>query len=953
MVDPGQGMVSKRGRLAVVALLGLASLGAGGLPEFGPERTVSEESWRDEVSARRFVTVTSGSEGFLVGWRAGLPDVSASVARAIRLDSSGQPVDAHEFTLSARSGYQAGAPALAAGHDEYLALWHEPNFLGVAAQNSLLRAALVRPSPSPGDATRNPVIARFPVHNGSWDNGSLAVAFDDRVNRSTSNRYLVVHRAHEGLVAQWIDPVTRSAGQTTVLRGAPFLSSGFGDQLALACGAAGCLVVWKETDESHTRVLARTIAVQDAPDALGPVVEAWNPQPASPSTLELSADGDDYLLAIGTTAPMLGVIRLDSGGAPLAIQPVPLQMTGYVFGSALARSEAHHHLLAWHGMIGALPSVFSTTVNTASSSEPPIVTDVQIPVLNVHNESFASGLACSVQGPRCLLGYVSGEWGDMGQLFTVPLTRDRASVDGLPRQVPERPALQRAPSVACDRAGACFSVWHEPGQMTGGSGEVVGALLDGTSGDPLEFGVGPVNLFGASFVYAKLAVAAAPALGTSHRFAVAWTGTRDNRWQDEVGVLASLLNGSREPEPVTIIQPSTQRVFQGPALTASERYYLVAWVEQVNGEATRRCKAARLGFDENPATIPSVQVSLEPTTGEDAVPMETAPLAIYNGRDFVVVWEARRGGRTFLYGQRLTTGGAQLTTLGEPFELLETIPSDEGSAFALASDGEGSSLLVWNQADPSGSLLHSLKATRFSSVGDRLETPFVISEGPRAFRPRAVFDGNSYLVTWSDGSGDGELIHGAWIGKDGRRLSLESSPLSPHPSTDAAPATPREPALASAGGGRTMLVTVRDRFEDETGYVDMERVRAMWLGSPCNFEMPEVLCTATPCMEAGWCNPVTRLCEAQVPKPDFTACAGGLCVAGECVQRTPAPQPEPPPPSPDAASPTDASGCGCRTAGDAVPVAPSAPLTLLALLGLGLTRRRATSSRRRPTSDHP
>jgi hypothetical protein len=152
------------------------------------------------------------------------------------------------------------------------------------------------------------------------------------------------------------------------------------------------------------------------------------------------------------------------------------------------------------------------------------------------------------------------------------------------------------------------------------------------------------------------------------------------------------------------------------------------------------------GLELDPPSLLSIVV--EPTPVHR--PVQGAwPAAAFGGDQYLVVWEDHRLRRPILYGGRVTADGTALDPFG--FRIFDVVPEPDpvyayygGYQAAVAFDGENF-LVV---AEVGG----RIGGARVSPAGEVLDVEgFVIAAvaPEQASRPSLVFDGEQYLVAWS------------------------------------------------------------------------------------------------------------------------------------------------------------------------------------------------------------
>jgi phosphoribosylformylglycinamidine (FGAM) synthase PurS component len=124
-----------------------------------------------------------------------------------------------------------------------------------------------------------------------------------------------------------------------------------------------------------------------------------------------------------------------------------------------------------------------------------------------------------------------------------------------------------------------------------------------------------------------------------------------------------------------------------------------------------------------------------------------APAVAFDGTNFLVVWEDYRNGEDDIYGCRVTPQGTVLDASGIAICTVAAVKWAPSVAF----DG-ASFLVVWQDQRSGLSDIYGGRVTPQGAVLDPAGIP--ISTAPNEqWRPKAAFDGASFLVVWEDGRG--------------------------------------------------------------------------------------------------------------------------------------------------------------------------------------------------------
>jgi len=900
------------------ALLALSSMGAGA-PVGGPEVTVCEDTFGEEFLQPESIRVAGGAHGYIVACSSPA-ELGTAVIRATRLTSSGA-ADAGGITLAETllSGSELAGPALAAGANGYLAVWGEQRSTEDDSGGTVYGAALVPP-----EQGSLPVPAPSPVGSAPLLVGAPAVA-------SAGDRYLVVWREPTRVHGRWVSAAGAPIEASFQVSGdlaKPVATEG---GLAVACTGGACMVAWEDVRESEVAIYAASVG-DNGPGAEVPIAQS---SASAPYGLSLASDVGGFLLV--WASDVLGSVEmsaalLDSSGAPQSPIPASLQGLGHAALPALASSAEDQHLVTWVEEGGFSTTIHGAVLGTTGGINP--LTSTQ-DLAYTGNYLPPASIACASAGEPCWLAYAGNT--EHGSSHAPIVGTQVSPTLGAPpegsshMQISTRVAAQDAPEVACGRSGLCLATWREPNQAYDQGGQVVAALLTPTSAESLVL-KSPDMSSDMSHVLGFASVLTRPVVVSNQltpeapaHFLAAWIGDPDEPVHDWHQIVIAVVNENGIYQDTLGAESNVEKI--GPAVASDGEQFVVVWAAGgANGLVIR---GARVGLD---GSVPG---------GDDqggvlvtGVQTSTPPSVVYDGEGFLLVWQMSDGLDLDIYGLRLDTSGATLAPAGEPFRITKGLMSPNSGGLGVASEGRGVSLVAWKENE-------SVRAVRVSASGARLSDLVEIASGSKVHGPRVVFDGQVYLVSWRDGPADDAQVRGTWIGQDGAVLAPEGFTLTDVAPTPAVPGFAEDMTLGSDGAGRALLALVRRRFDDGEGYVDLRRIRARLLGSPCAFGDSPVSCVESECRTAGWCDPAEGACAGQVPKADGTACQGGLCVAGQCVA-------DPPMDSTSgtggtgggaAAADDGGSGCGCRVGATGSGGWPAAAAALGALAWLGRRRR--------------
>jgi len=219
--------------------------------------------------------------------------------------------------------------------------------------------------------------------------------------------------------------------------------------------------------------------------------------------------------------------------------------------------------------------------------------------------------------------------------------------------------------------------------------------------------------------------------------------------------------------------------------------YLVVWDDYRNG-SNRDVFGARVNAE---------GILLDP--GGIGIAVRTReqdnPCVVFDGANYLVVWEDSRGVSTDIYGARVTVDGTVLDTAGI------VISGAAGSQWYPYVGFDGTNcLVVWSDYRVSGhSDIYGSRVTPEGAVLDTAGIQIAASTG-YATGASLAFGGSNYLVTWRTGTN----VYASRVGSDG--TVLDSAGITVRNANN----TLAHPSVAS--DGTNYLVVWRDLRNDST-----------------------------------------------------------------------------------------------------------------------------------------
>src|SRR3990172_4834111 len=243
-----------------------------------------------------------------------------------------------------------------------------------------------------------------------------------------------------------------------------------------------------------------------------------------------------------------------------------------------------------------------------------------------------------------------------------------------------------------------------------------------------------------------------------------------------------------------------------PATAWDGTNYFVVWEDKRDG-----------AFDIYGSRVSAGGEVLDP----QGIPISTAPSdqirprIIWNGANFFVVWQDKRGDQDWeVYGTRLTSGGKVLDPGGIPI----STGKDDRATLSMTWNGK-EFFLVWETRHPapSKSDIYGARITSEGKVLDPGGIPIVRAPDEQYYAG-VSWDGRNYLVVWSDKrSGETFDIYGTRISPEGKVMDPKGIVISQ------APADQYYPSIA--WNGKVHLVAWMDmRGREESAEIYGTRI---------------------------------------------------------------------------------------------------------------------------------
>jgi len=250
--------------------------------------------------------------------------------------------------------------------------------------------------------------------------------------------------------------------------------------------------------------------------------------------------------------------------------------------------------------------------------------------------------------------------------------------------------------------------------------------------------------------------------------------------QDFTETTNSLFTGIGEfPLDTSVVQwtPPSSRDYIDMAFDGTN--YMIVWSDWRNYESYRAdVYIARMTPDGEMLDIGGIAVCRQIYGQEE-------PAIAFDGTNFMVVWEDFRRSPLDgdIYGARITPEGIVLDPDGFPIAASEDIKQESPD---IGYDGNNY-MVVWTDNSPGS--WDNITGTRVSTSGEVLDDGgFVVSNLPNfKTHPEIAFDGTNYLAVWVESINNSKDIYGARITPDGLSLDINGFSICSQEDTQYAP----------------------------------------------------------------------------------------------------------------------------------------------------------------------
>jgi len=381
--------------------------------------------------------------------------------------------------------------------------------------------------------------------------------------------------------------------------------------------------------------------------------------------------------------------------------------------------------------------LYATHVNPAGA----VLDPAGLPVATYPNQESTAAVASD--GTNFLAAWTDSRNG-VKDIYGARVASDGTLLDADAIPISTAAAYQAYPAMAFDGTGY-LAVWHE-WHITS-TYDISGARIatDGTVLDTLG-----ISLSAA----AKDQLYPAVAHGGTNCLVV-WQDYRNNAYDiyaARVGADGSVL------DPAGLVISTASGPQEYPDVASNGTTYLVVWQDKRSGS-----------YDIYAARVTSAGTLLDP----GGIPVSTAtgdqlhPAVVFDGTNYLIVWEDYRSGNYDIYGARLGPDGSVLDVAGI------AISSATGAQQWPAMAFDGTNFLVAWQDNRNGPYA-DIYCARVATSGTVVDpTGIAVSKAANEqLMPAVGFDGYKYLVAWQDkrSASTSPDIYGAKVDKAGTVL---------------------------------------------------------------------------------------------------------------------------------------------------------------------------------------
>ncbi len=244
---------------------------------------------------------------------------------------------------------------------------------------------------------------------------------------------------------------------------------------------------------------------------------------------------------------------------------------------------------------------------------------------------------------------------------------------------------------------------------------------------------------------------------------ISGNGTLLAVWSDYLSEHSSIVGTRINPvEPYNLLDSRPFVIHTGktdqqnPAIAGNGNVFLVVWEDYKEGESDILAK--RVSTD-------GIVLDSQPVVVSNDEKLQGKPSVLFDGENFLVVWEDTRNGTFDIFGRRVSPEGEVIDSISQPLIVLE---KDQRKT-KIAKNG-AANLVVWEEAVTSYEF--DILGARFTNDWVLLDTtPIAISKlFGYQLSPVVCSDGENFYVVWVDFRRGTAQLFGTIITSNGENL---------------------------------------------------------------------------------------------------------------------------------------------------------------------------------------
>ncbi|TES90384.1 MAG: T9SS type A sorting domain-containing protein [Candidatus Cloacimonadota bacterium] len=567
--------------------------------------------------------VIFGGKYYFVVWKEGFPGSFGRILGA-RVDTAGNVIDTSSIIISSFIAYFP--PSVSFDGKNYFAVWGVGTFLygaRIDSSGTVLDSTDIRIAINPGSKTYT------------------SLAFDGK-------RYLVVWQDDRNFSFDIYGARVETSGVVVDTSVLPMVTTDYDVEYPkITFNREKYLLVWEDYRTGHADIYGSRVdtscVILDTtgiPIAIN-AYEQHYPSVVSADSQFLTVWSEDYDIIYGS--------RIDTSGTVLDSSGITLSTAAYTEWYPSTSFDGSNYFVVWQDKRnGEDYDIYGARVDTTGVVLDPDCIPISSAVVNQQYPKVAfSGLNYLVVWQDDRYSSIYGARVDTSGVVLDPDGFIITSIQG----------RQHEPSLTFDGRNY-FVVWHEcnaPGDIYGTRIDTAGYVLDPS---------------GIHISYNQLYTERHPATASnSSNYLVAW---------QEHGMRGTIVDTSGTVPDTAGFQITTYFWWGNPSITSNGIDYFVVWQDSRNPDID--IYGARV--DSSGIVLDTAGIPIATAPGDQA-----CPTVVFDGTDYIVLWEDYRNVFSDIYGARISTAGIVLDTF--------IVSIQEGNQFSPAlSKGPGDKFLV-------------------------------------------------------------------------------------------------------------------------------------------------------------------------------------------------------------------------------------------------------------------